>query len=385
MSGSTFGLAVGQVFTGAATVPSGDEGSIAFTQTGSVSFNTSVPPGIINSVTITKDEIGSTPQPVSITTATLQTMTITAVTPNTLVVLNSSDIPPGQTIPAGFTLPQTVEATTFAASVTVSVAGLGTVVGTITQAGVIATDGSLLLTGAVTLTATVPGFGTQTVNFAGGILSVGGGQPTGSGLSETFLPAYTVACFGPGTRLSGEFGDVKIEDLRPGDRLFTQGGATRPITWIGHRRVDCRRHTKPAEVMPVRISAGAFGPGMPARELILSPDHSVYSAEHDALIPVKLLVNGTSIVQLDVGEITYWHVELDAHDVVLAEGLPAESYLDTGNRNAFEGEVTLLAHPDFSGQAREARGCAPLVVAGPVLEAVRESLRGYERAARFAA
>jgi hypothetical protein len=71
--------------------------------------------------------------------------------------------------------------------------------------------------------------------------------------------------------------------------------------------------------------------------------------------------------------------------VVLAEGLPAESYLDTGNRNAFEGEVTLLAHPDFSGQAREARGCAPLVVAGPVLDSVRASIAAVSEGVRNAA
>src|ERR1019366_10641252 len=53
------------------------------------------------------------------------------------------------------------------------------------------------------------------------------------------------------------------------------------------------------------------------------------------LIPIRYLVNGRSIAQEARDEVTYWHVELARHDILLAEGLPAESYLDTGNRDAF--------------------------------------------------
>ncbi len=46
--------------------------------------------------------------------------------------------------------------------------------------------------------------------------------------------------------------------------------------------------------------------------------------------------------------VTYWHVELDAHDILLAEGLPAESYLDWGDRPFFtEGSDHALHNPDF--------------------------------------
>ena len=57
----------------------------------------------------------------------------------------------------------------------------------------------------------------------------------------------------------------------------------------------------------------------------------------EVLVPVRLLVNGTSIRHERVATVTYWHIELPAHAIVLAEGLPAKSYLDTGNRGAFEG------------------------------------------------
>jgi hypothetical protein len=84
----------------------------------------------------------------------------------------------------------------------------------------------------------------------------------------------------------------------------------------------------------VRVVAGAFGGGLPGRDLWLSPDHAVLVGE--VLIPIRYLVNGATIVQVAVDAVTYWHVELERHEVIVAEGLPCESYLDTGNRGAFE-------------------------------------------------
>jgi hypothetical protein len=73
--------------------------------------------------------------------------------------------------------------------------------------------------------------------------------------------------------------------------------------------------------------------GRPGRDLYLSPDHAVFT--DGVLIPVRYLVNGATIVRQEFSHVTYWHVELPVHGVVLAEGLAAESYLDTGNRAAF--------------------------------------------------
>ncbi len=75
-----------------------------------------------------------------------------------------------------------------------------------------------------------------------------------------------------------------------------------------------------------------------------------------------------------VAEVEYHHIELDCHDVVLAEGLPAESYLDTGGRAGFAGGAVIALYPDFAARTWETRGCAPLVLRGPVLEAVRARL-----------
>ncbi len=78
---------------------------------------------------------------------------------------------------------------------------------------------------------------------------------------------------------------------------------------------------------------GAFGDGLPIRDLILSPGHAVFV--DGVLVPVGPLVNGATIVQEEVESVRYFHVELDAHDVILAEGLPCESYLDDANRETF--------------------------------------------------
>ena len=73
--------------------------------------------------------------------------------------------------------------------------------------------------------------------------------------------------------------------------------------------------------------------------------------------------------------VTYFHVELARHAVLLAEGLPAESYLDTGDRADFDnGGGVVKLHPDFASLRREAEACAPLVITGPVLDAVRDRL-----------
>src|SRR6185436_15037675 len=71
----------------------------------------------------------------------------------------------------------------------------------------------------------------------------------------------------------------------------------------------------------------------------------------------------------------YFHVELERHDVLLAEGLPCESYLDTGNRAAFaNGSGVVQAHPDFARGVWAAQACAPLVTDGPALVPIRTRL-----------
>jgi collagen type I/II/III/V/XI/XXIV/XXVII alpha len=190
-----------------------------------------------------------------------------------------------------------------------------------------------------------------------------------------------VTCFAAGTRIATPRGDVAVESLCIGEPVLTVvGGRPQPIAWIGRRRIDCRRHYRPASVWPVRIRQAAFGPGLPARDLFVSPDHALFI--DGVLIPAKYLLNGTSVAQVPLDTVTYYHIELPRHDVVLAEGLPAESYLDTDDRATFDngGHVTRL-HPDLSSLLWEAKGCAPLVITGPALAAAHARLGQIPHAA----
>ena len=133
----------------------------------------------------------------------------------------------------------------------------------------------------------------------------------------------------------------------------------------------------------MRVAAGAFGPRRPHRDLWLSPDHAVYVGE--VLIPVRHLINGSTIAQVPVERVTYYHLELAAHDVLLAEGLPAESFLDMRDGSNYAqraGPVRLYS--DYAARMWEAFGCARLVVAGPELAAARALVASFV-AARVAA
>jgi hypothetical protein len=138
-----------------------------------------------------------------------------------------------------------------------------------------------------------------------------------------------------------------------GDNVMTLSGETRPIRWIGHRHLDLLRHNTPELVQPIVIRAGAFADGMPRRDLRVSPDHAILV--DNVLVPARLLINGASIERdIHCGEVTYYHVELETHDILFAEALPAESFIDTGNRGMFENaDAPLMLHPTFDdGQAR---------------------------------
>jgi hypothetical protein len=132
------------------------------------------------------------------------------------------------------------------------------------------------------------------------------------------------------------------------------------------------------DLLPVHISAGAIDDAVPRADLFVSPDHAMLI--DDLLIPARYLVNGVSIRQVPfMQQVRYFHVELETHDILLAEGAPAESYLDTGNRAAFaNGPARLATHP---GPARDwSEACAELVVTGPRLVAIKRRL--FARGAR---
>jgi hypothetical protein len=201
----------------------------------------------------------------------------------------------------------------------------------------------------------------------------------------TLSSQNAVSCFAAGTRIATRNGPVPVERLHRGDTVLTASGQQKQIEWVGHRFVDCRRHPARHTVWPVRIRRGAFAQGIPSRDLYLSPDHAVFLDQ--VLIPIKYLINGETILQIACETVEYYHIELPVHDVVLAEGLAVETYLDTGNRSNFANRGSIMSlYPDFGIQtfeAWDAFGCAPLFITGQPVEAARRILerRASERSA----
>jgi hypothetical protein len=161
-------------------------------------------------------------------------------------------------------------------------------------------------------------------------------------------------CFAAGTRILTARGEVPVEDLRPGDRVVALlSRRLAPVRWVDRRRIDLMTHPRAWNVAPVRVAAGAFGVQQPACDLLLAPDHAVLV--ENALVPIRYLLNGTTVSQEIAPSVSYFHVELDARDVLLAEGLPAESYRDTGDRAAVpvvvDGPAVVAAHARLTARA----------------------------------
>jgi Hint domain len=190
-----------------------------------------------------------------------------------------------------------------------------------------------------------------------------------------------IECFARGTRIATEHGETAVERLRVGDLVRTESGCLQRIAWIGRRTVDCRRHPTPAQVQPIRVAPHAFGHGRPRRAVLLSPDHAVFV--DGMLIPVRLLVNDMTIVPMSITAITYYHVELGQHDVLLANGLPVESYLDVGHRDAFVSTDIVQLHPRFGrsdgASVWDGLGYAPLIRGGERLARLRVQLASQAR------
>lgn len=155
---------------------------------------------------------------------------------------------------------------------------------------------------------------------------------------------YEATCFLEGVRIACEDGERAVETLNLGDRVRLADGSLAPIRWIG-RQPWVTLFADPLSVMPVRIAAGALAEGAPSRDLYLSPDHAVLVG--DVLVHAGALVNGTTITRMTRRELperfTYFHIELEAHAVVLAEGAPCESFVPNVSRARFENFPEYLA------------------------------------------
>jgi hypothetical protein len=172
--------------------------------------------------------------------------------------------------------------------------------------------------------------GTNQVETAGVATSDGNG-----------LVTLDLLCFFQGTRIATPAGERVVESLGVGDPVLTAEGAVVPVRWIGRRSLhaygpDGYLRADPLSVMPIRIKAGALAAGLPRRDLLVSPDHALLI--DDILIQAGALVNDLSIRREHrlPERFTFYHVELADHALILAEGMPAETFVDYVDRFAFD-------------------------------------------------
>ena len=196
-------------------------------------------------------------------------------------------------------------------------------------------------------------------------------------LVARFLLPAEVPCYCRGTLVRTARGEVPVEELRIGDRLQTHGGPFRALRWIGTRSYAGRFAAANPAVWPVLIRAGALGEGVPHRDLRVSPLHAMFL--RGVLVPAAALVNGVSVVRLpSPARVDYFHLELETHDVILAEGAWSESFVDDNSRGMFgNAHEYRRLHPDAG--AEPAVFCAPRVDSGAELDAVRRDLAARTR------
>ena len=147
------------------------------------------------------------------------------------------------------------------------------------------------------------------------------------------------SCFLKGTKIWTPSGDRPVQELQIGDEVQTLAGR-KAIKWIGYNKFTKEEGRAWQEaVKPIRVARFAIDDHTPNRDLYLSALHCVYLNE--ALIPVMYLINEATIAQgtpSDMSAIEYYHIELDAHEVIYAEGALVESY-DGWNRENFSNFV----------------------------------------------
>jgi hypothetical protein len=182
-------------------------------------------------------------------------------------------------------------------------------------------------------------------------------------------------CYCRGTRLLTAQGEVAVEDLRIDDRLITHAGVERPIRWIGTRSYAGRFAASNPDVLPILIRAGALSDGIPSRDLWVSPLHAMYL--DGRLVPAAALVNGVSIEQVKaVDQVDYFHVELDTHDVILAESAASETFVDDDSRGIFHNAAEYHAlYPNAAPGRRPGIGSAGPAPQGAGLRRTRRHRR----------
>ena len=187
-----------------------------------------------------------------------------------------------------------------------------------------------------------------------------GGPPAGPPGPPDPPPPGSARCFVRGTRIRTTGGYRKIEDLAAGDLLPTMFGGARPIEWIGRFPIKKSNPSKPwpKDALPVRIARSALAPNVPQADLYVTQAHGVFI--DDVLVSAGYLVNETTITLCEASELDeleFFHIKLESHDVIYAEGAPVETLLEVD-----EGAVNFADYFRMYGMATSNEApCLPIL------------------------
>ncbi len=193
-------------------------------------------------------------------------------------------------------------------------------------------------------------------------------QSVGHGLFD-----IGVACFLPETLVLTDKGEVRAKEVAIGDRLITATGEAKPVKWIGRRRYSASMVASEPHVAPVVVRQGALADNLPRRDLHLSPCHALYL--DGILIEAGQLVNGVSILRAPhIEDVEYINFEFEDHDIVVVEGVAAETGCSRGNGSVYDNadEYAVL----YPNERRDLVKpyCAPRLDCGFEVEAVRRRI-----------
>ena len=181
------------------------------------------------------------------------------------------------------------------------------------------------------------------------LLSDSGTAPSGSVSFNSNNGYLKPTCFLAGTMILTPTGERAVEEFEVGDIVLNAERKACPIIWVGRRDYDRETYIQPNRIFPVLVRKDALSDNVPSRDTFLSDGHAlVFEDAEKIMVAVHELINGSTIQRVEADRVSYWHIELSSHDVIIANGIPAETFLNVDNRGSFQ-TVDVVA--DFNKSA----------------------------------
>ena len=171
------------------------------------------------------------------------------------------------------------------------------------------------------------GNGNALLSFPGGGTIVLAGVSPAQVATSGMLSMMGVPCFASGTRILTPAGEQRVEDIMPGDLVILADGGEAPVIWRGRRTLTAADLGDLPHYRPIRLKAGFFGL---SRDLVVSPQHGlrIDGADGPALIRARHLATlgrGAHVAR-GIRSVTYHHLLLPRHSLIVAHGAAVESF-----------------------------------------------------------